>query len=71
MDTAPYHQARLSVAARVDITWRYTFVGHWNGLSLIWNSAFVFPNRILVLNASGSWGVGHSAPPTGLIWNAL
>lgn len=28
-------QVRLSVAARVDITWWYTFVGHWNGLLLI------------------------------------
>ena len=49
---------RLNLAARSDILWWHTFIGDWNGLSLMRSLQCQEPDIILTSDASGSWGCG-------------
>ena len=49
---------RLNVQARSDILWWYTFIQHWNGLSLMTNFRTKNPDICIFSDASGSWGCG-------------
>ena len=60
--SAHYHPRnsflRLNLAAHSDILWWHTFVGDWNGLSMMQASRRQDPDIILTSDASGSWGYG-------------
>ena len=48
---------RLNVEARSDVAWWHSFIGDWNGLSMMQNRRCSNPEVILTSDASGSWGV--------------
>ena len=50
---------RLNKAFRSDLYWWHTFLMFWNGRSLLkWHSQTIFPDAVIVTDASGSWGCG-------------
>ena len=49
------HHVTLRAQAREDIAWWHTFVGRWNGLSLLPEAE---PSHFIYSDASGKWGCG-------------
>lgn len=54
---APNHHIYLNSAARSDLAWWTTFLGDWNGLSLL-HTQQSHPHHAVVSDASGHWGCG-------------
>ena len=52
----PHHHIRLGTAVRSDILWWHTFMGEWNGVSIIPHP--VPPSSVLWTDTSGSFGCG-------------
>ena len=50
---------RLNQEFRSDLFWWYTFIGSWNGLSILCNANSNSPADFCIqADASGSWGCG-------------
>ena len=57
-----HHYIRLSAAFRADLEWWHSFLGEWNGTSLLFPLCLANPDGHVWSDASGSWG-GSSLVP--------
>ena len=54
-----HYYTRLNRQFRSDLAWWYTFLCHWNGLSILRDPSTAPPTQITIqTEASGSWGCG-------------
>ena len=61
----PDHHIRLSVRASSDLARWYEFLADWNGISMMTAASSRVSTVTVTSDASGSWGVVHSAADGG------
>ena len=52
----PYHHIRLNASFRVDLRWWHTFATEWDGVSILYQLKWHYPEAEFFTDASGSWG---------------
>ena len=52
------HHIYLNAAARSDLAWWFTFLGSWNGVSILRTQQSALIHHTVVSDASGQWGCG-------------
>ena len=52
------HMIRLNAGFRADLEWWHTFVGAWNGVSMMRREEVLSPDIHIWSDASGTWGCG-------------